>query len=136
MTNIFSEAVLEQAIIDKFIVEGYEYVSGDDLHREMTDVLIEEDLSAFLFTKYASQGITSSEISSIIRSLRYSSAIPLYSANRNMFQRMVEGETFVREDRSAKELIPKLEAYSQIMSTFIPGGGLKPLTVLLMVSMR
>ena len=48
MPAIFSEAVLEQAIIDKFIAEDYEYVSGDDLHRELTDVLIEEDLSAFL----------------------------------------------------------------------------------------
>ena len=101
--SLFSEAVLEQAIIDKFIAEGYEHVSGDDLHRELTDVLIEEDLSAFLAAKYAPQGITGSEISSIIRSLRYASALPVYSANRSMFLRMVEGETFVREDRSAKD---------------------------------
>ena len=40
MPALFSEAVLEQAIIDKFIAEGYEHVSGDDLHRELTDVLI------------------------------------------------------------------------------------------------
>ena len=103
MPAIFSEDVLEQAIIGKFISEGYEYVSGDDLHRELTDVLIEEDLSAFLAAKYAPQGITGSEISSIIRSLRYASALPVYSANRSMFLRMVEGETFVREDRSAKD---------------------------------
>ena len=103
MPAIFSEAVLEQAIIDKFIAEGYDHVSGDDLHRELTDVLIEEDLSAFLAEKYARQGITASEISTIIRSLRYASASPLYSANRSMFLRMVEGETFVREDRSAKD---------------------------------
>lgn len=103
MPALFSEAVLEQAIIDKFIAEGYEHISGDDLHRELTDVLIEEDLSAFLAVKYAPQGITNSEISSIIRSLRYTSASPLYSANRNIFLRMVEGETFVREDRSAKD---------------------------------
>ena len=103
MPVIFSESVLEQAIIDKFMVEGYEHVSGDDLHRELTDVLIEEDLSAFLAAKYAPQGITGSEISSIIRSLRYASALPVYSANRSMFLRMVEGETFVREDRNAKD---------------------------------
>lgn len=103
MSAIFSEAVLEQAIIDKFIAEGYEHVYGDDLHRELTDVLIEEDLSAFLAVKYAPQGITGSEISTIIRSLRYASALPVYSANRSMFLRMVEGETFVREDRSAKD---------------------------------
>ena len=103
MTAIFSEAVLEQAIIDKFMAEGYDYVSGDNLHRELTDVLIEDDLSAFLAAKYAPEGITASEIASIIRSLRYASATPVYSANRAMFQRMVEGETFVREDRTAKD---------------------------------
>ena len=103
MPAIFSEAVLEQAVIDKFVAEGYEHVFGDDLHRELTDVLIEDDLSAFLTAKYASEGITASEIDSIIRSLRYASATPIYSANRSMFLRMVEGETFVREDRSAKD---------------------------------
>ncbi len=103
MPALFSEAVLEQAIIDKFKDEGYDYVSGDNLHRELTDVLIEEDLSAFLAAKYAPQSITQSEIDSIIRSLRYASATPAYSANRAMFLRMVEGETFVREDRSQKD---------------------------------
>lgn len=103
MPAIFTEAVLEQAIIDKFIEQGYEYVAGDSIHRELTDVLIEEDLSAFLAAKYAPEGITASEIDSIIRSLRYASATPVYSANRKMFLRMVEGETFVREDRSAKD---------------------------------
>ena len=103
MPALFSEAVLEQAIIDKFKAEDYDYVSGDNLHRELTDVLIEEDLSAFLAAKYAPQGITQSEIDSIIRNLRYAAATPVYSANRSMFLRMVEGETFVREDRSAKD---------------------------------
>jgi type I restriction enzyme R subunit len=103
MPAIFSEAVLEQAVIDKFVAEGYEHVSGDDLHRELTDVLIEDDLSAFLTAKYASESITASEVASIIRSLRYASASPVYGANRNMFHQMVEGETFVREDRNAKD---------------------------------
>ena len=103
MSSMFTEAVLEQAIIDKFISVDYDYVCGDNLHRELTDVIIEEDLAAFLKVKYAPQGITPSEISSIIRNLRYASASPLYSANRAMFTQMVEGETFVREDRTAKD---------------------------------
>ena len=103
MPALFTEAVLEQAIIDKFKVEGYDYVSGDDLHRELTDVIIEEDLASFLKAKYASEGITDSEVDTIIRSLRYASSTPVYSANKAMFLRMVEGETFVREDRNAKD---------------------------------
>ncbi len=103
MSSMFTEADLEQAIIDKFINQDYDYVCGDNLHRELTDVIIEEDLAAFLQAKYAPQGITQSEIDSVVRNLRYASANPLYSANRAMFIKMVEGETFVREDRSAKD---------------------------------
>ena len=58
MSALFTESVLEQAIIDKFIAESYDYVCGDTLHRELTDVIIEEDLSSFLKSKYAAQGIT------------------------------------------------------------------------------
>ena len=114
MPTLFSEAVLEQAIIDKFKAEGYDYVSGDNLHRELTDVLIEEDLSSFLAAKYAPQGITQSEIDSIIRNLRYAAATPVYSANRAMFTRMVEGETFVREDRSAKDFHLRLIDFDEV----------------------
>ena len=113
MPTTFDENVLELAILEKFIAEGYECVSGDDLHRELSDVLIEEDLSAFLTAKYAPEGITASEVSGIIRSLRYASAQPLYSANRNMFLRMVEGEVFVREDRAAKDFHLRLIDFDQ-----------------------
>ncbi len=103
MAITFSEAELEQAIIDKFIDSEYDYVCGDNLHRELTDVLIEDDLSEFLATKYESEKITQMEIDSIIRNLRYMSAIPMYSANRAVFSKMVDGETLVREDRNAKD---------------------------------
>ena len=80
---LFDESVLEQAIIDKFNIEGYEYISGDNLHRELTDVLIEEDTKSFLSTKYAAEGITASEIDTIVRSLRYASALPVYRFKRS-----------------------------------------------------
>ncbi len=108
MSAVFSEAELEQAIIEKFVAEGYEHVSADAIHREQTDVLIKEDLKAFLAAKYAPQGITSSEIDSIIRSLENSSATPAYSANKKLFLRMAEGETFIREDRNAKDFFLQL----------------------------
>ena len=114
MPAIFTEAVLEQAIIDKFKAEDYRYTAGDDLHRELTDVLIEEDLKAFLKAKYAPEGITDSEVDSIIRSMRYASPVPVYSANKAMFLRMVEGETFVREDRSAKDFHLRLIDFDRV----------------------
>lgn len=104
----FNEAVLEQAIIDKFKEEGYQYVSGDDLHRELTDVLIEDDLKSFLLSKYADNGITVAEVQNIINSVKSASALPVYDANKRMFNRMVEGEIFVRIDRTKKDFLLQL----------------------------
>ena len=106
--SIFDESTLEQAIIDKLVSEGYSYVSGDNLHRELTDVIIEDDLATFLTRKYAANGITNSEIQSIISSLKSASALPVYDANKKMFKKMVEGEIFVREDRNAKDFLLQL----------------------------
>ena len=114
MPALFTEAVLEQAIIDKFKAEDYRYTAGDDLHRELTDVLIEEDLKAFLKAKYAPEGITDSEVDMIIRSMRYASPVPVYSANKAMFLRMVDGETFVREDRSKKDFHLRLIDFDRV----------------------
>lgn len=105
---LFDEALLEQAIIDKFKAQGYEYVSGDSLHRELTDVFIEDDLRKFLEKKYADKGITATEINGIISSLKSASALPVYQANKRMFSRMVEGEVFVREDRLKKDFFLQL----------------------------
>ena len=68
--QLFDESTLEQAIIDKFVAQNYEYVSGDNLHRELTNVLIEEDLYRFLSLKYADKNITHNEIMSIIKSIK------------------------------------------------------------------
>lgn len=106
--KIFDESTLEQAIIDKFVSQNYEYVSGDNLHRELTNVLIEEDLYKFLSLKYADKNITHNEIMSIIKSIKSASALPVYSANKKMFARMVDGEVFVREDRKAKDFLLQL----------------------------
>lgn len=106
--SVFTEATLEQAIIDKFIAQGYQYSSGDNLHRELTDVLIEDDLYKFLLDRYASEGITYSEASSIVQSLKTSSAQPVYDANMKTFLKMVEGEVFVREDRKKKDIFLQL----------------------------
>ena len=105
---LFTEATLEQAIIDKFKEQGYEYVSGDDLHRELTDVLIEEDLRNFIAAKYADKLITATEINQIINSIKAASALPIYESNKKMFCRMTEGEVFVREDRSKKDFFLQL----------------------------
>lgn len=111
---LFDEAVLEQAIIQKFKDEGYEYVSGDSLHRELTEVLIEDDLRKFLADKYIDKDITATEINSIISSLKSASNQPIYDANKRVFKHMVDGEILVREDRTQKDFLLQLIDFDPI----------------------
>ena len=106
--SAFTEAELEQVFLDQLELQHYDYLSGDSLHRETTDVLIEDDLREFLRNRYAAEGITESEISQIVMSLKSASALPVYDANKRMFARMTQGETFVREDRSRKDFLLQL----------------------------
>ena len=48
----FSEAQLEQSIIELFQDNGYEYVNGDMLHRKFDEVLLEDDMKNFLSRRY------------------------------------------------------------------------------------
>ena len=66
----FNEHALEMSIMQLFKEEGYEYISGEQIHRERTDVLLTDDLKQYLYARYAKDGITPSEVDSIILMLR------------------------------------------------------------------
>lgn len=48
----FTEAELENAFIELFEKEGYDYLSGEQIHRRLDDILMVEDLAAYLRKKY------------------------------------------------------------------------------------
>ena len=54
----FNEHALEMSIMELFKDEGYTYVSGDQIHRERTEVLLTDDLKQYLYNRYAKDGIT------------------------------------------------------------------------------
>lgn len=110
----FQETDLENLILDLIKDKGYEHVHGDNLKREYEDVILEDDLRAFLSKRYAENGITEKEITRIIMSLKSVSANPLYDANKTIFKRIVEGEVFVRDDKSQKDFWLQLIDFSDI----------------------
>lgn len=61
----FNEHALEMSIMELFRDEGYTYVSGDQIHRERTEVLLADDLKQYLYNRYAKDGITPSEVASV-----------------------------------------------------------------------
>lgn len=103
-----NEAQLELSVMELFQAEGYEYISGDSVLRETTDVLLKDDLQAYLLAKYATDGITQSEVESIIFRLVRASHDPLYDANREMLTKIREGFVFRRDDKTKKDLFIRL----------------------------
>ena len=103
----FNEHTLEMSIMELFQNEGYIYISGDKIHRERTDILLADDLKQFLLNRYAKDGITISEVESIILKLR-NVAGTIYEANKSIIQMICNGFIFNREDRTKKDIFIEL----------------------------
>lgn len=108
----FTEARLEQAIIDLLGKEGYPHVLGETINREPDEVLIKDDLRSFLASKYASDNITLDEIDRVIRKLEVLPASDLYESNKVIMKMVSDGFLLKREDRSQKDLYIQLVDYS------------------------
>lgn len=102
MTN-FNEHALEMSIMQLFKDEGYTYVSGDQIHRERTEVLLIDDLKHYLYNRYVKDGITLSEVDGIILFLRNISGT-IYEANKEVYRIICNGFTLTREDRTQKDI--------------------------------
>lgn len=100
MNKKFTEAQLEEAIIELFIDQGYDYVNGEEIHRKYTDILLEDDLKSFLESKYSKDNITSLEIQMIINKLKFIPSFPLYEGNKEAFSLINNGFDLQREDKS------------------------------------
>ena len=125
----FTEAQLEQAFIHLLQQEEMQHVLGNDLrktegnmvaesretygHIATEKVLIEEDLRTFLTMQYREEGITRSEIDSIIRELEQLPASDLYESNKIFMKKLSDGFLLKREDRTQKDIFIQLIDYSE-----------------------
>ena len=96
----FTEAQLEAAIIALFEQQGYTYVPGETIHRKYEDILLLDDLRAFLSARYASANLSETELQKIINQIALIPATPLYSGNRDTFWLINEGFDLLRDDAS------------------------------------
>jgi len=74
----FTEAQLEAAIIQLLGEQGYPHLTGEQIVRAPTEVLIKQDLRAYLFGHYAKDDITHGEVESIVKQLETLPASDLY----------------------------------------------------------
>jgi len=92
----FTEAELEKAIISLFEAQDYTHLRGDEIHRKLDEVLLKDDLRAYLMNQYSD--LTSAEIEKIVSRLDNIPSTPLYQCNRETFLLINEGFSFLRDD--------------------------------------
>lgn len=109
----FTEAKLEDAIIELLGEMNIPHVFGGDIFRDTTEVLLKDDLRTFLSEKYSAEKLTDSEINSIIRKLEVFSHSDLYESNKAIMKMVADGFLFKREDHKQKDLLIELIDYSK-----------------------
>lgn len=114
----FTEAKLEQAIIQLLASQGYPHTPGgvvdSQLGRAVDEVLIESDLREFLANRYQDQHITDYEIGLIIHRIKTLPASDLYDSNKAIMKDMSNGFLLKREDHTQKDLFIQLIDYDDI----------------------
>lgn len=110
----FTEESLEQAVIELFINENYQHVNGMYIHKEISDVLLRDDIKNYLRCRYLDDGITLNEIDSIIRRMELIPSSTLYDSNKAIIKMISDGFVFKREDRNKKDLYIQLIDFDNI----------------------
>ena len=100
----FNEHALEMAIMELFEQQGYSYQSGETIHKELSDVLLRDDLRKYLTDRYGDKGITPLEVERVIAKLTADNGAPLYQQNTQTYRLMTEGFAIKREDASQPDL--------------------------------
>ena len=100
----FNERALEMSIMELFQQEGYIYTNGEEIHKEVSDVLLRDDLRAYLRGRYGEAGITPLEIERAVAKLTANVGFSLYENNLHTYQLMVEGFSLKRDDSSLPDL--------------------------------
>ncbi|MBQ1180443.1 MAG: type I restriction endonuclease subunit R [Methanocorpusculum sp.] len=98
-----NEKTLELSIIDLLKEQGYQHLTGREIPRLRSEILLEEDLKQYLYSRYRADRITPSEVESIILRLKMTSG-SLYDANKTILTMMSNGFIFNREDRNQKDI--------------------------------
>ena len=116
----FTEAQLESAIIELLEAEGYPHVLGEVIERQPQEVLIKDDLHAFLARQYSADNITPQEVEAVINQLESYPAADLYESNKAIMKLVSDGFLLKREDHTQKDLYIQLIDYSQLITSREP----------------
>lgn len=108
----FTEEKLEKAFAELLGQEGFPHHLGETIVRAADEVLIEEDLQRFLLKQYEKEGITVTEVKSIILQLKSLPSSDLYESNKTFIKMLSDGFILKRENRNNKDIYIQLIDYT------------------------
>lgn len=110
----FNEAQLEQAFVELFKQENYDYVHGENIVRDTRDIILYDDLRSFLKSKHANDAITEDEINRAIAKIETSEGGGVYAENVEAFRLIQKGFPLRRTDPTKPDLYINLIDYDTI----------------------
>ena len=87
--------------MSKLDEQGYTHYKGEEIHKEKTEYILEEDLKKYLLLNY---NITVNEANFIIKELKSYEKYPLYEANKKICKLISDGFDFKRENPNDKDI--------------------------------
>ena len=100
----FNESQLEQSIITLLQEQEYDYVKGEDIARDLDEVVLREDMAQYLRNRYKNDGITETEVEAAIRVIMQNGGGSLYEENRHTISLLMDGFSLKREDPAKQNL--------------------------------
>ena len=113
MSN-FNEHSLEMAIMELFEQQGYSYVNGETIHKELSEVLLRDDLRMYLMDRYSKEQITPLEMERVLAKLTADNGAPFYVQNAQTYRLMTEGFAIKREDASKPDLFVEVIDFENV----------------------
>lgn len=93
----FCEQDFENALIQMFVDNGWEYLFGEDIERSSgTEVLISEDIRSFIEMRYTF--LTTDEVGDIVNKIALAGGETQFSIMHNIYTMMVDGIQFTASD--------------------------------------
>ena len=100
----FNESQLEQSIIALLQEQGYDYMKGEEIVRDLDEVVLRDDLSQYLHNRYKNDGITDTEVEAAIRVITQKHGGTLYAENKQTLNLLMDGFSLKREDPTKQNL--------------------------------
>ena len=101
---LFNESQLEQSIIALLEEQGYDYVKGEEIVRDLDEVVLRDDLAEYLHNRYKNDGITDQEVENAIRIITQKQGGTLYAENKHTLNLLMDGFSLKREDPAKQNL--------------------------------